>query len=168
MSQVYRETNTNGSDSRGRVAVVGGGLVGCIAALQLAKKGYQIDLYESRSDIRKARVVTGRSINLALSARGRKALAEVSLEDKILADALPMEGRMLHSLSGETRVVPYDKVNKQVSLLLIRLAISIVRQHNDLLPVFSQCIYSISRRHLNEVLLSGMDNVFQVLFRIEN
>lgn len=114
MSQVYPQTNTNGSDRRGRVAVVGGGLVGCVAALQLAKKGYQIDLYESRSDMRTAEVVTGRSINLALSARGRKALAEVNLEDKILCDALPMEGRMLHSLSGATRVVPYDKNNKQV------------------------------------------------------
>lgn len=94
--------------------MIGGGLVGCVAALQLAKKGYQVDLYETRSDIRKAEIVTGRSINLALSARGRKALAEVLLEDKILAEALPMEGRMLHSVSGGTRVVPYDKITKQV------------------------------------------------------
>lgn len=115
MSQVYPETYTNGrTENRGRIAVIGGGLVGCVAALQLAKKGYQIDLYESRSDIRKAVVVAGRSINLALSARGRKALAEVLLEDKILYDALPMEGRMLHSVSGSTRVVPYDQKNKQV------------------------------------------------------
>lgn len=118
MSQVYPETFTNGSgpenDHRGRVAVIGGGLVGCVAALQLAKKGYHVDLFESRSDIRKAEVVTGRSINLALSARGRKALAEVLLEDKILCDALPMEGRMLHSVTGATRVVPYDAKNKQV------------------------------------------------------
>lgn len=118
MSQVYPETFTNGvgdGTERRLVAVVGGGLVGCMAALQLARKGYQVDLYESRSDIRAAKVVTGRSINLSLSARGRKALAEVGLEQKMLSYALPMEGRMLHSLAGTTRVVPYDGNSKQVT-----------------------------------------------------
>lgn len=119
MTKVYPETFTNGSEGPGsgrnrKVAVIGGGLVGCLAALQLAQKGYQIDLYESRSDIRKAKIVTGRSINLSLSERGRNALREVQLENKFLADALPMEGRMLHSISGATRVVPYDRKNKQV------------------------------------------------------
>lgn len=121
MSQVYPETFTNGhssgNDRRGIVAVIGGGLVGCVAALQLAKKGYHVDVYESRSDIRQAEVVTGRSINLALSARGRKALAEVLLEDKILEDALPMKGRMLHAMSGATRTVPYDVNNQEVKCI---------------------------------------------------
>ena len=124
MSQVYPpEMNKNGMERRGSVAVIGGGLVGCVAALMLAKKGYLVDVYEFRSDMRQAQVVTGRSINLALSARGRKMLREVLLEDKILKDALPMKGRMLHSLSGATRAVPYDKINNQVGRSSINLKV---------------------------------------------
>lgn len=81
-------------------------------------------------DIRKAKVVVGRSINLALSARGRKALAEVGLEDELLRHGIPMRGRMLHDLTGRTKCIPYD-VNT------------------------NQCIYSVGRKHLNEVLLTG-------------
>lgn len=177
MSQVYPETFTNGTgmeNERRRVAVIGGGLVGCVAALQLAKKGYQVDLYESRSDIRSAKVVSGRSINLALSARGRRALAEVQLEEKILSYALPMEGRMLHSLTGATRVVPYDRNSKQVknwnsncsTLSLCDLSFSSLFFAGAAYSCCyscgcwpTQCIWSVSRRQLNEELLSGNEAV---------
>lgn len=66
------------------------------------------------SDIRTAELVIGRSINLALSVRGRKALAEVGLEEEILKHGIPMRGRMLHDLKGATRIVPYDSVTNQV------------------------------------------------------
>lgn len=65
-------------------------------------------------DIRAAELVHGRSINLALSARGRKALARVGLEQKILDHAIPMRGRMLHDMNGQKRIVPYDPINNQV------------------------------------------------------
>ena len=52
-----------------RVGVVGAGLVGALAASVMAKRGYQVDLFELRGDIRKAEIVRGRSINLALSCR---------------------------------------------------------------------------------------------------
>lgn len=96
------------------MAVVGGGLVGCMAAVHLAKKGYRIDLYESRADSRHSPVVAGRSINLALSVRGRRALAEVGLEEVCLEQAIPMRGRMLHDIRGRTRSVPYDRNKNQV------------------------------------------------------
>lgn len=59
-------------------------------------------------------LVAGRSINLALSARGRKALTEVGLEDVLLDHGIPMRGRMLHDIKGRTTFVPYDRNTKQV------------------------------------------------------
>lgn len=73
--------------------------------------------YESdcHIDIRTSDLVQGRSINLALSVRGRKALAEVGLEDKLMQHGIPMRGRMLHDLKGRTQFVPYDRNTNQVS-----------------------------------------------------
>lgn len=65
-------------------------------------------------DIRKEELVPGRSINLSLSSRGRKALAEVGLEEKLLQHGIAMQGRMLHDRQGRTTAVPYDRVTKQV------------------------------------------------------
>lgn len=73
------------------------------------------------SDIRKAQLVAGRSINLALSVRGRKALAKVGLEDELLKHGIPMRGRMLHDLNGQTRAVPYDPNTNQVWNIFSRL-----------------------------------------------
>lgn len=90
----------------------------------------------------------GRSINLALSARGRKALAEVDLEDALLAHGIPMRGRMLHNQQGQTTIVPYDSVTKQVKHDFVDSSIQMA-------SIFLQCIYSVGRKHLNEVLLAG-------------
>lgn len=53
-----------------KVAVVGAGLVGSLWAVYLAKRGYQVDVFDRRTDIRKMKVVQGKSLNLALSDRG--------------------------------------------------------------------------------------------------
>ncbi|XP_055609789.1 kynurenine 3-monooxygenase [Uranotaenia lowii] len=133
MTTKYKQTNTNGSRDRTlNVAVVGGGLVGSLLALHLGKKGHEVNLYEYREDIRTAELVIGRSINLALSARGRKALAEVGLEEALLDHGIPMKGRMLHDLKGNRKIVPYDANT-------------------------NQCIYSVGRKHLNEVLLNAAE-----------
>ncbi len=58
-----------------KIAICGGGLVGCLAACYFAKRNFEVTLYEYRSDIRKAKIVAGRSINMAMSARGRDALS---------------------------------------------------------------------------------------------
>ena len=49
--------------------VIGSGLVGSLLSIYLAKKGYQVTVYERRPDLRKNRISAGRSINLALSDR---------------------------------------------------------------------------------------------------
>lgn len=52
--------------------------------------------------------VPGRSINLAMSIRGRTALKEVGLEDDVIKNhGLPMEARMIHRLDGSTYSIPY-------------------------------------------------------------
>uniref|UniRef100_A0A3B3C5L9 Kynurenine 3-monooxygenase n=1 Tax=Oryzias melastigma TaxID=30732 RepID=A0A3B3C5L9_ORYME len=91
------------------VAVVGGGLVGALNACYFAKRGFNVHVYESREDIRKAKIVKGRSINLALSHRGRQALKRVGMEDKIISKGIPMHARMIHSLSGKQSPIPYGK-----------------------------------------------------------
>lgn len=97
-----------------RAAVVGGGLVGCLCAAMLASRGWQVDIYESRSDPRLTSAATrARSINLALSPRGIEALKSVNeeLAERILAEGVPMRGRMLHhraDRNGKTRTEGQD------------------------------------------------------------
>ncbi|XP_035685703.1 kynurenine 3-monooxygenase-like [Branchiostoma floridae] len=113
------------------VAVVGGGLVGAMNACYLSSRGFKVDLYEARADIRTMEVVRGRSINLALSCRGREALKKVGLEDQVVEDGIPMYARMIHDLNGTLRPIPYGKSD--------------------------QYIMSVDRRKLNETLLTAAE-----------
>ncbi|PYT00885.1 MAG: kynurenine 3-monooxygenase [Acidobacteria bacterium] len=90
------------------VAVIGAGLAGSLLAIYLAKRGITVDVYEARDDMRRSDVAAGRSINLALSDRGIAALREVGMDEYMLAEAIPMHGRMIHSISGETKLLPYS------------------------------------------------------------
>ena len=91
------------------VAIAGAGLVGSLLAIYLLRRGYQVTLFEKRPDMRKQDVGGGRSINLALSNRGLKALHAVGLDDVIRKNAVPMHGRMVHSIEGELNMQPYGK-----------------------------------------------------------
>ena len=90
------------------VIVIGAGLAGSLLSIYLAKRGINVDVYEARGDMRKADVAAGRSINLALSDRGIAALREVGMDEYMLSEAIPMHGRMIHSVSGETKLLPYS------------------------------------------------------------
>jgi kynurenine 3-monooxygenase len=79
-----------------KITLVGAGLAGSLLAVYLAKKGFEVNVYERRSDMRKGPVERGRSINLALSTRGIHALKEIGLYDEIKKIAIPMYGRMMH------------------------------------------------------------------------
>lgn len=92
-----------------RVLVVGAGLAGCLLAVYLARRGMRVRVIERRPDPRAAGYAGGRSINLALSARGLWGLAGVGLDERVMAhDAIPMPGRMLHDASGRTAFQPYS------------------------------------------------------------
>src|ERR1700676_448821 len=96
------------------IHVVGGGLVGTLATIFLAQKGLKVALHERRPDMRRVDIPAGRSINLAVTSRGLKALEEVGLKDQILALAIPMKGRMLHDAEGSTTFVPYGQKESEV------------------------------------------------------
>lgn len=94
--------------ANGKVIIVGAGLSGSLLAIYLAKRGIEVDIYEARADMRRETVAAGRSINLALSNRGIRALSEVGLGEYMLAEAVPMYGRMVHALDGSTKLLPYS------------------------------------------------------------
>jgi kynurenine 3-monooxygenase len=94
--------------SKQKVIIIGAGLSGSLLAIYLAKKGFEIDVYEARGDMRAEKMLAGRSINLALSNRGIAALREVGLDQYMLSEAVPMYGRMIHALDGATKLLPYS------------------------------------------------------------
>ncbi|GJM31125.1 MAG: kynurenine 3-monooxygenase [Saprospiraceae bacterium] len=119
-----------------KVIIVGAGLVGSLWAILMARRGYQVSVYERRGDMRSAGFIGGRSINLAMSDRGWKALEKAGVSEKIKAVAIPMYGRMMHSEQGQLTFQPYGKEG--------------------------QAIYSVSRGGLNLELLrigSQFDNL---------
>ncbi|MFN5294689.1 MAG: FAD-dependent oxidoreductase [Flavobacteriales bacterium] len=124
-----------------KVAIVGAGLVGSLWAVYMAKRGYQVKVFDRRPDIRKLKIVQGKSINLALSDRGWKGLEGAGVADAIRKVAIPMHGRMMHAVDGKLAYQPYGKEG--------------------------QAIYSVSRGLLNQTLMqcasehSNVELVFQ-------
>lgn len=109
------------------VTILGAGLVGSVLAVLLRKRGYEVTVYERRSDMRKESVGAGRSINLAMSNRGWKALELAGLRSEIEAIAIPMPGRFLHQEDGTSAFQAYGKNG--------------------------EAIYSVSRGELNKKLM---------------
>ncbi|HMV10111.1 MAG TPA: NAD(P)/FAD-dependent oxidoreductase [Cyclobacteriaceae bacterium] len=91
------------------IAISGAGLVGSLAAIYLRKRGYDVTVFERRHDMRKSGAEGGRSINLALSNRGIRALEEVGLADELKKVAIPMHGRMMHDRQGKLSSFAYGK-----------------------------------------------------------
>ncbi len=90
------------------ILIIGAGLCGSLLALRLGQRGYNVRVMERRSDLRKENISAGRSINLALSNRGIKALKMVGLENKVKSLCIPMHGRMLRDKRGNTKLSKYS------------------------------------------------------------
>ena len=94
------------------ITLVGGGLAGSLVSVYLAKRGYEVNIYERRPDMRNVKIPAGRSINLALSTRGISALKKVGLR--------PSRKIKLFNGSLECRFMKYEmykgtkKVHKMV------------------------------------------------------
>lgn len=113
------------------VAVVGGGLVGCLLGVYLRKHGFEVTIYESRADPR-LKEETGRSINLIMSSRGIHALTSVdqSLAARVMSVTTKVAGRTLHTGVDTVKYQAYG-------------------------PDASYCNFSVSRWELNKVLMDA-------------
>ena len=121
--------------------IVGSGLVGSLWAVYLSKAGYKVKVYERRPDMRKANIAAGKSINLATSYRGWKALDAVGLGDEIRKVAIPMYGRTMHLPDGSTNYQPYG--------------------------INDQAIFSVSRGEINKKLMDAAENNAELFFNEE-
>lgn len=97
-----------------KITLIGAGLAGSLLSIYLARRGFQVEVYERRPDMRKTKISAGRSINLALSARGIHALKEVGLHDEIMKIAIPLKGRMIHAHDGKLTFQPYGRLEHEV------------------------------------------------------
>jgi kynurenine 3-monooxygenase len=96
------------------IALVGAGLTGPLLAISLAQRGFPVQMFERRPDMRLTRASAGRSINLAVSTRGIHALREAGLWDQMSRIIIPLKGRMMHSPAGELTFQPYGKNDTEV------------------------------------------------------
>ncbi|MEM5564092.1 NAD(P)/FAD-dependent oxidoreductase [Psychroserpens sp. AS72] len=96
------------SNKKQNILIIGAGLCGSLLALRLGQRGYNVTVYEMRPDLRKTDISAGRSINLAFSDRGNKAIKLVGLEQKVNELCIPMNGRMLHDREGNTFLSNYS------------------------------------------------------------
>ena len=91
-----------------KIIIVGAGLCGTLLAITMAQRGFDVVIYERRPDMRDGVEDAGRSINLALSARGLLALERAGIQEAVLEECIPMRGRMIHPLGGEPFLSPYS------------------------------------------------------------
>jgi kynurenine 3-monooxygenase len=114
------------------INLIGAGLTGPLLGILLARRGFTVDIFERRPDTRKVPQGAGRSINLALSTRGIHALKAAGLWQEMRKIAIPMKGRMMHSVETNLTFQPYGKEETDV-------------------------IYSISRAQLNVALMDAAE-----------
>jgi len=96
------------------ITIVGGGLVGSLLAVFLAKRGHKVNVFERRGDPRKTDVYAGRSINLVVSHRGWTALRAAGVDGAVQEITVPVYARMTHDREGNTARLPYSIDNKAI------------------------------------------------------
>jgi kynurenine 3-monooxygenase len=94
--------------------IVGAGPAGSLLALLLAQRGCRVRLFEKRPDPRGQATNGGRSINLALAARGLKALAAAGLGATVRPLMMPMPGRIVHDPEGRVELQAYGQAEHEV------------------------------------------------------
>jgi kynurenine 3-monooxygenase len=107
------------------ISLIGAGLNGPLLALGLVKRGFRVEIYERRPDMRRVRISAGRSINLALSTRGIHALTQAELWNDMRKIIIPMKGRMMHSATSELTFQPYGKDEAEVINSISRAELNI-------------------------------------------
>ena len=114
------------------VTIIGAGLAGTLLGILLARRRQRVRVYERLPDLRREQITAGKSINLALAARGIRALERAGVMEAVRPLLIPMPGRMLHDPDGKQTFIPYGQRPEEV-------------------------IYSVSRPGLNRVLLDAAE-----------
>jgi kynurenine 3-monooxygenase len=128
---------------RRSIQVFGAGLCGSLLSIMLARRNFDVTLYERQKDSRKADTPAGRSINLAMSARGIHALKHAGIFSRVEAMLVPMRGRFVHHEDGATEMQNYGQRPEEQ-------------------------IYSVSRAELNRLLLTAAEEDHGVDIRFEH
>lgn len=126
-----------------KVTILGGGLCGSLLSIVLARRGIKVTLLERQDDPRKDGAVGGRSINLAMSSRGIRALKHAGVFEQIESLLMPMAGRLIHAEDGTTELHPYGQNESEV-------------------------IYSVSRAELNRTLIDCAETTHNVAIRFQH
>jgi len=129
--------------SKESVTIVGAGLAGSLLAVYLARRGFRVEMFEQLPDSRQEDVPAGRSINLALAERGIHALERVGVYADVAKFAIPMRGRLVHDIQGDTELLPYSIHPGEV-------------------------IYAAHRARLNQVLLDAAERAGDVTIHFRN
>jgi kynurenine 3-monooxygenase len=108
-----------------KITLIGAGLNGPLLAILLIQRGFTVEIYERRPDMRRVRMSAGRSINLALSERGIHGLRQAGLWERMQSIIIPMKGRMMHSVTGELTFQPYGKNENEVINSISRAELNI-------------------------------------------
>jgi len=112
-----------------KVTLIGAGLNGPLLAILLLQRGFAVEIYERRQDMRKGHVSAGRSINLALSTRGIYGLQQAGQWERMQRIIIPMKGRMMHSVAGDLTFQPYGKNAAEVINSISRAELNIALMH---------------------------------------
>jgi kynurenine 3-monooxygenase len=111
--------------AKSRITLIGSGLTGPLLAVELLRRGFDVELFERRPDMRRVHISAGRSINLALSTRGIYALQQAGVWQEMQRIIIQMKGRRMHAVSGELTFQPYGKDETEVINSISRAELNI-------------------------------------------
>lgn len=103
-----------GIEPQRHITIIGAGLAGALLATLMARAGWRVEVFEKRGDPRVQGYAGGRSINLALTERGRHALRMADADDAVMRQAVMMRGRMVHALDGRLQLQRYGRDDSEV------------------------------------------------------
>lgn len=112
-----------------KIAIVGAGMSGCFMALCLDKRYYDIEIYETRPDLRKYPYDSGKSFNITLYVKAIEAMKKINIWETVKQFAILAEGNVPHYIGRKPSFDRFDKTGKEV-------------------------LYTIHRNHLNGLLIS--------------
>lgn len=141
-----------------KVTIIGAGLAGTLLSLYIVQRGYEVDVYEARGDLRKVDEDGGRSINLALSCRGITSLNKLGLMPEVEKIMVPMRARAIHEENGEISYQPFGRHEEEYINAILRSQLNaLLLNQTDAVPKIN--VYFDSK--LTEIDLENKRLYFQ-------